>query len=337
VGEAARRLCIESTYTPVVHPVYPRHANRYGTLHGGELAGWVLEAGGMAAMRATGGYVVLGAIDYLFILSPARVGENLTVHAWLIGSTRHTVDALVYAEAAPAPGREGGPRPVALSLQTFVAVDESVRPRLHGVVVSPCSVESEALAVLHRMWLEKRRPLIEERTRIASDLSPLDAVFKSVSHKFVSPVDEFTLPGVLDASRLFRYIDETAAVSAIRYTAAPMVTASFDAAVFAAPAYTGDIIMLEAGITGAGRSSLEIGVKIFAENPVRGRRTAIARLYTVFVSVGPDGRPRPLPRRPTLSPKREKEFMERRKAREERRRQIAEIVEQVRSLAGLHS
>jgi len=336
VAQGPRRVCIEATYTPVVHPVYPRHANRYGTLHGGELAGWVIEAGGMASMRSTGGYVVLGAIDYLFILTPARVGENLAVHAWLIGSTRHTVDALVYAEAFPAPGRGGEPRPVALSLQTFVAVDEGVRPRLHGVTVSPCSVESEALAELHRGWLEDRRPLIEERRRIAADASPLDALYRVVSHKFVSPVDEFTLPGVLDASRLFRYIDEAAAVSAIRFTGAPMVTASFDAAVFAAPARTGDIVRLEAGITGAGRSSLEIAVKVFAENPVEARRATVAQLYTVFVAVGPDGRPVPLPRRPVLSPEREKAYLERRRAREERRRRIASIVEQVRQLARLH-
>jgi acyl-CoA hydrolase len=146
-------------------------------------------------------------------------------------------------------------------------------------------------------------------------------------------VDEFTLPGVLDASRLFRYIDETAAVSAITYTRVPMVTASFDAAVFAAPAYTGDIIRLEAGITGAGRSSLELGVKIFAFNPVTSRRVTVAQLYTVFVAVGRDGKPVPLPRRPVLSPERMKEYMERRRAREERRRWISRIIEQVGQLA----
>ena len=319
----------------MIHPVYPRHANRYGTLHGGELSGWVLEAGGMAAMRATRGYVVLGAIDYLFILSPARVGETLSIHAWVIGSTARTVDALVYAEAAPSVGG-GEPRPVSLSLQTFVAVDENVRPRSHGVSVEPCSVESEPLAELHEKWLKERTPLIEERRRIARDTSPLDALYRAVSHKFVSPVDEFTLPGVLDASRLFRYIDETAAVSAIGFTGAPVVTASFDAAVFAAPARVGDLLRLEAGITGAGRSSLEVAVKIFAENPVLQRRATVAALYTVFVAIGPDGRPVPLPRRPVLSPERVRSYEERRRMREERRKWIARIVEQVRSLAAAH-
>lgn len=334
---AARRLCLEQTYTPLVHPVYPRHANRYGTLHGGELAGWVLEAGGMAAMRASGGYVVLGAIDHLFILSPARVGENLVLHAWAIGSTRHTLDVLVYAEAHPRPGGGGGPRPVSVSLQTFVAVDASVRPRPHGVEVAACSVEAEPFQSLHERWLADRRPLLEARGAVARDTGPLDAACRVESYKFVHPVDEFTLPGVLDASRLFRYIDEAAAVSAIRHTASPMVTASFDAAVFAAPAYTGDIVRIEAGITGAGTSSLEIAVKTVAENPVTGRKATVAKLYTVFVNIGPDGRPRPLPRRPTLAPGRLRDYQERRRLRQERRKWAHEIAEAAAQLARLHS
>lgn len=327
-----RRLCIEASRVTVVHPVYPRHTNRYGTLHGGQLASWVLEAGGMAAMKAARGYVVLGAIDHLFILSPGRVGENLFTHAWVIGSTRHTLDVLVYAEAYPRPGEEGEPRPVSLSLQTFVAVNEDVRPRVHGLVVEPCSLESEPVARAHREWLEERRGLVEERRRLAHDLSPLDAVFRVESYKFVSPADEFTLPGVLDASRLFQIIDEVAAATAIRYAGVPMVTASFDAAVFASPARTGDLLRLEAGITGAGKSSLEAAVKIFAENPVEGRRAAMAQLYVVFVSVGPDGRPRPLPRRPVLSPEKQEAFTARRRMREERRRRVSELVKAVRSM-----
>jgi len=316
----------------VIHPVYPRHTNRYGTLHGGQLASWVLEAGGMAAMRAARGYVVLGAIDHLFILSPGRVGENLFIHAWVIGSTNHTLDVLVYAEAYPRPGEAGEPRPVSLSLQTFVSVNEDARPRIHGLVVEPCSLESEPLARAHQEWLEERRALVEERKRLVRDLSPLDAVFRVESYKFVSPADEFTLPGVLDASRLFQIIDEVAAATAIRYAAVPMVTASFDAAVFASPARIGDVLRLEAGITGAGRSSLEAAVKIFAENPAEARRSTVAQLYVVFVAVGPDGKPRPLPRRPALSPERQEAFQARKRMREERRRKVAELVNAVKSM-----
>ena len=297
------------------------------------MAGWVLEAGGMTAMRVARGYVVLGAIDYLFILNPARTGENLVVNAWVIGTTRHTLDVLVYAEALPAPGASGGPRPVSLSLQTFVAVDERVRPRPHGVEVVPCAIEAQPLAEVRRKWVEDRRPLVEARKRLALDLSPLDAVYRVTSYRFVSPADEFTLPGVLDASRLFQAIDEVAAVSAIKFTGMPMVTASFDAAVFAAPAYVGDLVEFQAGITGAGRSSLEIGVKIFAENPALGRRVTVAQLYTVFVGLGEDGRPAPLTRRPVLSPERMRGFEERRRIRGERRRWVSRVVELARSLA----
>ncbi|KSW12495.1 hypothetical protein CF15_07175 [Pyrodictium occultum] len=329
----ARRLCTEESLVTVLRPIYPRHTNRYGTLHGGRLAGWMLEAGGMAAMRASRGYTVLGAMDYLFMLSPGRLGENLHVYAWVIGSTTHTLDVLVYAEAHPIGG--GGARPVSVSLQTHVAVDGEGRPRPHGVEAGPCSLEAEELAETHRYWLEARRPLVERRREIASSSAPLDAVYRRTSYFFVSPEDTFTLPGVLDASRLFYYIDQMAAVPAIEFTGAPMVTAGFDAAVFASPARVGDLVKLESGITGAGRSSLEVAVRVAAKNPqLEETERTVALLYATMVAVDEEGRPRPLPRRPLLSGERMREYLERRRLREDRRRGVGRIVEQARRLAG---
>ncbi len=294
----------------------------------------MLETGSMAAVRASGGYVVLGAIDYLFILSPVRVGEMLSLYSWVIGATRRTLDVLVYAEAQPGAGAGGEARPVSLSLQTYVAVDEDVRPRPHGVAVEPCSLEARPLAELHGEWLGRRRGLIEERRRLAADTSPLDALFKATSYLFVGPEEELALPGVMDASRLFRYIDEVGAVSAIKYTGMPVVTASFDAAVFASPARMGDMVRMEAGLTGAGRTSLEVAIKIVAENPVVGREATVARLYAVYVALGLDGRPAPLRRRPVFSPERLRGYEERKRMREERRRRLSELLALVRGLAG---
>ncbi|OWJ55506.1 acyl-CoA thioesterase [Pyrodictium delaneyi] len=326
-----RRLCIEESLVTLLHPIYPRHTNRYGTLHGGRLAGWMLEAGGMASMRAARGYTVLGAMDYLFILSPGRVGENLHVYAWVVGSTQRTLDVLVYAEARPLGGAE--PRPVSLSLQTYVAVDENVRPREHGVEVAACSLETEPLVEAHRYWLEARLPLIEKRREIAGSTAPLDAVYRKTSYFFTSPEDTFTIPTVMDASRLFYQIDQMAAVPAIEYTGAAMVTAGFDAVVFASPARVGDLVKLEAGITGAGRSSLEVAVRVAAYNPVtEDRERTVALLYATMVAVDEQGRPQPLPRRPVLSDERMQEYLERRRVREERRRIAWQLIEHAREL-----
>lgn len=327
------RLCIEESLVTLLHPVYPRHTNRYGTLHGGWLAGWMLEAGGMASMRASRGYTVLGAMDYLFILSPGRVGESLHVYAWVVGSTRRTLDVLVYAEARPLGGGEA--RPVSVSLQTYVAVDDGVRPREHGVEVQPCSLESEPLVEVHRYWLEARRPLLEQRRRIAGSTAPLDAVYRRTSYFFVSPEDTFTIPTVMDASRLFYQIDQMAAVPAIEYTGAAMVTAGFDAVVFASPARVGDLVKLEAGITGAGRSSVEVAVRVAARNPqAEDVERTVALLYATMVAIDEEGRPRLLPRRPVLSEERLREYLERRRLRDERRRVAQRIVEHARLLAG---
>ncbi|WP_083756287.1 acyl-CoA thioesterase [Hyperthermus butylicus] len=323
-------LCLEATRATLLRPIYPRYTNRYGTLHGGRLAWWILESGSMAAMKASRGYVVLGAIDYLFILSPGRLGENLNVYSWVIGSTRHTLDVLTYATAEPVGG--GEERPVSLSIQTYVAVDENVRPREHGVEVRPCSLEAEALTEIHRAWLEERRALVEERHKIASDTSRLTVPYHIESYQIVGPDSTFSLHNVLDASKLFYTIDQIAAIAAIKAARAPVVTASFDAAVFASPARVGNILRLEAGVTGVGRTSIEVLVKVVADDPVAERSATVAKLYTVLVSVGPDGRPSPPPVKPVVPEELQKGFMERKRVREEKRRKVREIIEALKSM-----
>ncbi|RUM47356.1 MAG: hypothetical protein DSY37_02935 [Hyperthermus sp.] len=325
-----RSICIESTLITLLRPIYPRYTNRYGTLHGGMLAWWMLEAGSMSAMRASGGYVVLGAIDYLFMLNPGRLGENLHAYSLVIGATRHTLDVLTYAESAPPGGRET--KPVSLSIQTFVSVDENVKPRPHGINIKPCSMESKALETLHLEWLAERKPLIEERKLIAQDTKPLETPYRVESYQVISPEAAFSLPNVLDASKLFYDIDQVAAIAAMKATGSPVVTASFDAAVFASPGYVGDLLRIEAGITGVGNTSSEVLVKITAENPEKDRKTTIARMYTIMVSIGPDGRPIPHRIKPKIPHTLQQAFEERQKTRRRRRARTQQLIRLVESI-----
>jgi len=324
------RVCLESSRVDVVRPVYPRYANRYGTLYGGRLAWWVLESGAMAAMRASRGYVVLGSIDYLFILSPVRVGEMLYIYSWVIGATRHTIDVISYAEAR---GLENeGSRPVSLSVQTYVSVDENVVPREHGVVVDACSLEAQPLIGVHEKWVAERRRLIEHSRGLRGDVSRLDVPYRVETYSMVLPDSTFSLPRVLDATKFFYIIDEVGALTAIRATGSPVVTASFDAAVFVSPAFVGDLLRVEAGVTGVGRTSLEVLVKVVAENPIEDRSNTVAQLYMVLVAIGPDGRPAPPRRRPVVPEPLQKEYEERRRARQARRRHVEELLGLVKGL-----
>ncbi len=323
------RVCLESTRIDVIRPVYPRYTNRYGTLYGGRLAWWVLESGAMAAMRVSRGYVVLGSIDYLFILSPVHVGEFLYIYSWVIGSTRHTLDVLSYAEAR---GLGGGVRPVSLSVQTYVSVDDRVRSREHGVEVDACSLEARPLLDIHEEWLGERQRLIESSRGLRGDVGRLEVPYRVETYTMVLPDSTFSLPRVLDATKFFYIIDEVGALTAMRATGSPVVTASFDAAVFVSPAFVGDLLRVEAGVTGVGRTSLEVLLKVVAENPLEGRVNTMAQLYMVLVSIGPDGRPAPPRRRPVVPDHLQREYEERRVIRQARRRRVEELLELARGL-----
>jgi acyl-CoA hydrolase len=280
--------------------------------------------------RPSRGYVVLGAIDYLFILEPVRVGELFETYSWVIGSTSHTVDVLSYGVASSAGG--GSPRPVSLSIQTYVAVDESVRPREHGASIRACSFEGEALKNIHEEWLRERRELVEKRHEVARDTSRLNVPYRVESYEIVYPESTFSLPRVLDATKFFYTIDSLGALAAMKATGSPVVTASFDAAVFASPAYVGDVLRAEAGVTGVGRTSLEVLVKVVAENPIEERENTVAQLYMVLVSIGPDGRPAEPRKKPQIPEKLQRGFELRRIVRQKKRERIKEILHLVEAL-----
>jgi len=331
---AAPSLCVGEAIAQLVRPIYPRYANRYGTLHGGYAAWWLLETGAMAAVRAARGYAVLGAIEHLYIHSPGRLGENVFVYAAVIGSTEHTLDVAAVAVAEPVGG--GAARLVATSLQTYVAVDEEVRSRRHGVRVAPCGrwQGEEDLYRVHLGWLERRRRLLPEARGKAGELlaSGIPGVGRIESLHVVSMEDTFTLPGVLDAARLFYLIDQVAAVAAIKSLGGPVVTAGFDEAFFLSPARLGDIVSIDAALTGAGRTSVEALLRVRIERPSRDEQSLMAILYATLVSIGDDGRPAPPRRRPEIPAELQEGYLERRRRRSEARRRAEEMAEALLSL-----
>jgi acyl-CoA hydrolase len=74
-----------------------------------------------------------------------------------------------------------------------------------------------------------------------------------------------------------------------------VVTASIDALNFVAPVYKGWIVNLKASVNYAARTSMEVGVRIDAENPVTKRVFHTASAYLTFVALNEHGRPTPVP------------------------------------------
>lgn len=113
--------------------------------------------------------------------------------------------------------------------------------------------------------------------------------------EMVLPNDANTLGNML-GGRLLHHIDMAAAVAAVRHAGRPCVTASFDSVDFLAPIQIGEVCILKAKVTWAGRTSLEVHVDVYAENLITGTRRKTTSAYTTFVALDSEtGRPAPVP------------------------------------------
>ncbi|SDB36440.1 Acyl-CoA hydrolase [Desulfonatronum thiosulfatophilum] len=97
--------------------------------------------------------------------------------------------------------------------------------------------------------------------------------------------------GSIHGGIIMKHIDTAAGIVAIRHVRGNAVTASIDRLDFHYPAYVGDLLMLKASINLVGRSSMEVGVRVEAENLLTGEVRHTASAYLTFVALDKKGRP----------------------------------------------
>ncbi len=96
--------------------------------------------------------------------------------------------------------------------------------------------------------------------------------------------------------RVMAWIDICAAVAAGRHARTPVVTASADQIDFLNPVPVGAVVVLRASVNFTGRTSMEVGVKVWQEDRAAGNRKHVASAYLTFVSLDPVAKtPRPVP------------------------------------------
>lgn len=120
-------------------------------------------------------------------------------------------------------------------------------------------------------------------------------------------------------------MDKTAAIAAFRHSRAPVVTASIDRVDFREPIHPGDLIVMKASVNYAGRTSMEVGVRVEAEDLLTGRRRHTNSCYLTFVAVDRNGRPIEVPE---VKPETEDEVRRFAAAEQRRRRRIEEREEE---------
>jgi len=101
--------------------------------------------------------------------------------------------------------------------------------------------------------------------------------------------------GNVHGGSVMKFIDSAAASVAIRHTRSNAVTASVDRIDFHTPVYLGNILTLKASLNMVGRTSMEVGVRVEAENPYTGEINHTASAYLTFVALDEGGRPKEVP------------------------------------------
>ena len=101
--------------------------------------------------------------------------------------------------------------------------------------------------------------------------------------------------GNVHGGDIMKLIDTAGAVAAARHARAHVVTASIDRLDFHNPVYIGDVLTLKASVNYVGRKSMEVGVRVEAENLITGETRHTGSAYLTFVALGADKRPIELP------------------------------------------
>ncbi|MBK6935903.1 MAG: acyl-CoA thioesterase [Chitinophagaceae bacterium] len=108
----------------------------------------------------------------------------------------------------------------------------------------------------------------------------------------------------LMGGRLMYWMDIAAALSAQKHCNAPVVTASVDNISFENPVKLGNVVHIEAKVTRAFTTSMEIHLKVWGEDVIQQYKYKSNEAYYTFVALDPNRNPRPVPQ---LMPETEEE------------------------------
>lgn len=135
-------------------------------------------------------------------------------------------------------------------------------------------------AVVGRSDREEARPVEASQVTMTQLMGPSDA----------------NLMGSVFGGVVLAAVDKIAYVCATRHAGRACVTASFDQVDFRSPIQVGEIVTLRASVNTAGRTSMEVGVRVGAESAEGGEERHTNSCYVTMVAVGEDRRPMPVPK-----------------------------------------
>jgi acyl-CoA hydrolase len=141
------------------------------------------------------------------------------------------------------------------------------------------------------------------------------------------------LLGNVHGGEIMKLVDTAGGLAALKHCGGPVVTVAMDEMSFLEPVYVGNVVTVKAMVNDTGRTSLEVGVRVEAEDVATGRRVHTSSAHLVYVALDREGRPRPVPpviAQTEVEQRRQREAKLRREARLARR----EAIRRARQAAG---
>jgi uncharacterized protein (TIGR00369 family) len=119
-----------------------------------------------------------------------------------------------------------------------------------------------------------------------------DSVISLVHHMELT---DSNLLGNIHGGAVMKLVDTAGGLAAIKHSGGPVVTVAMDEMSFMEPVRLGDVVSVKATVNDVGTTSMEVGVRVEAENPLTGKLVHTSSAYLVYVALDADGKPRPVP------------------------------------------
>jgi uncharacterized protein (TIGR00369 family) len=163
-----------------------------------------------------------------------------------------------------------------------------------------------------------------------SDRAPRSVAHSTVTLTQMMEVTDANVAGNVHGGVIMRLVDTAAALAAIKHSGGVALTVGIDEMTFLEPVQIGEVVVLRASVNDVGRTSMECGVRVEAEDPLTGIIRHVNSAYLVFVAVDEKGKPRPVP--PLIAESEDERRRQREaKLRRERRIDHREAIEAARS------
>lgn len=127
--------------------------------------------------------------------------------------------------------------------------------------------------------MKRAKPVSASKSTLSMQMLPSDA----------NPM------GNVHGGTILKLMDTAAAVAALRHARTNVVSASIDRMDFYHPIYVGNLLILKTSVNYTGRTSMEVGVRIEAENLQTGKVTHTGSSYVTYVALNERGKPTVVP------------------------------------------